>query len=350
MDTMMHKFPAGLRCIGDPYIVPRLVAIGPYHHSQKKLQMMEEVKSYFAKRTELDVEDMRKAVHSSVVEVARGKYIEDDTTKGIKHDKFAGMMLRDACFLLLYMEAYCRSWGEKDDPVVNPSLRRFLFSNRDSIGNNIMLLENQLPWPVIQALIDLVWQRRGSEPWSEVVSSYIVAMGNTFRVREISDGEVPYDLQIKTSPPPLLRRHKIESGVPAHSPADDKAQPQKPLLESGVPAHSPADDKAQPEKPLLHSCFPKKSLLLSCFHKKPRDTSISAITPMELEEIGVKLIPSGTDAFSDMDFVKGRLFQLRLRELSLAPLSLSNARASCLGNIFSKIGTLLLNVIDSASA
>jgi hypothetical protein len=54
---------------------------------------------------------------------------------------------------------------------------------------------------------------------------------------------------------------------------------------------------------------------------------------MELEEIGVKLIPSGTDAFSDMDFVKGRLFHLPLRELSLAPLSLSNARASCLVNM-----------------
>jgi hypothetical protein len=54
---------------------------------------------------------------------------------------------------------------------------------------------------------------------------------------------------------------------------------------------------------------------------------------MELEEIGVKLKPSGTDAFSDMDFVEGHPLGLRLRELSLVPLSLSDPRASCLVNM-----------------
>ncbi|KAJ1273916.1 hypothetical protein BS78_05G021900 [Paspalum vaginatum] len=246
------------------------------------------------------------------------------------------MMLYDACFLLLYMVAYTSSRGKKERYQVNPSMRRFLFSNRDSINNDIMLLENQLPWPVIQALMALVREEH-KRYLLTAVGQFIAGMGNEFKVS--AGGGVdfdhpnnkPYVWDDQNDPPPhllaLLRRYKTQQGrrKPAALPARRRHNPPLPP----PPTTTLDDERRQPLLDASNGYSRLKSETTQEDEDHHRFSVMPTVSPMELEEIGIKLKGSKTAAFSDMGFVQGR-FQ---SELSLAPLSLSTARASCLVNM-----------------
>lgn len=295
--TKMHRFPAGLRRMGIEDITPMVVAIGPYHHGALHLQKMEEVKCAAAYHyiTLMVHEKLPEKIYKE----ARGLYADDAMVVGMEDAddemvvgrkdadddredaKFRKMMFLDACFLLLYMDVSYRRFCDDERSTVSSSLRRFLFSYRGSIDNDIMLLENQLPWLVVVAVMDSL-QPTARSTLMESVGNFIVRMGNTFKIRQ--DAEIE-DFVWETNRPPaphllgLFRRHKTEPGSPI---------------------------------------------------KWPELNHISASSAIELAQMGIKLTASKTAAFTDMDIK--RKWPLSC-ELSLAPLSLNDARARCLINM-----------------
>ncbi|XP_039776285.1 UPF0481 protein At3g47200-like isoform X2 [Panicum virgatum] len=364
MDTMIHRFPPGLReIISRGYkfmVVPTFVAIGPYHHGKEHLEKMEAVKKaaarYLWERSQkleqavknaaayyylcqskgsgenlaLDgLDDATKAVVLAVND-ARGSYFADETGEGMSVTKdsarFAEMIICDACFLLLYMEAYVRSYGgeEAADDEVNESMRRFLFGNRHRINNDVMLLENQVPWRVIRVLMDL-----GSDLWLKgSVQHFVAAMASSFKIRESSELEL-YEWDDEKNPPPhllaLLRLHKIE-------------EPNKSIHRAAEPGGGTAsvDDGGDVENalqdPLINrdGTQPPSTSSTATQQAGNRQVVVSAISPRELQEIGIKLTANKTEAISDMGLEEGWLFFSRI---TLAPLSLSDATASWLVNM-----------------
>lgn len=83
----------------------------------------------------------------AVTHQARRLYTADDTVSGISPNKFAGIMFHDACFLLQYMHLA----SHLEDSRRPSPLQRFFLSNLSCINNDIVLLENQLPWLVMEA-------------------------------------------------------------------------------------------------------------------------------------------------------------------------------------------------------
>lgn len=161
--TKMHRFPAVLRGMGDEYITPMVVVIGPYHHGALCLQKMEEVKCAAAYHyiTLMDHDKIpetkmiRKEAHrlyaddamvvsredTADVDSEDSKLYADDVMVVSREDtadvdsedsKFQKMMFIDACFLLMYMDVSSRRFCDDERSTMSSSLRRFLFSNRGS--------------------------------------------------------------------------------------------------------------------------------------------------------------------------------------------------------------------------
>ncbi|XBI50710.1 hypothetical protein VPH35_114076 [Triticum aestivum] len=277
----MHRFPPSLRGLGCQYIVPRVVAIGPYQCGSPHLRQMEKVKHvaayHFIIRSGHSIEEVFGAV-VKVADQARRLYTDD----------------ADACFLLEFMLIVNR------EQLPCQELQRIFLSSAKHIYNDVMLLENQLPWLVVDTLMNF-----RSVPVKQKISN-------------MGDG-----LTNHTCPPHLLgllRFYKTSSktttkvGKKAHInqvfstlnrvKSGSIVEPNIDNMERNIPS-----DKKKPEE--THGSM---------------STSTSAI---ELAEIGIKLKASKSGSFTEIGIRKGPLFG----ELFLTPLVLSSTRTCWLVNM-----------------
>ncbi|OEL28745.1 hypothetical protein BAE44_0010236 [Dichanthelium oligosanthes] len=275
----MHRYPACLGAVDKCYSMPRIVAIGPYHHGLDHLMQVEKVKHAAAclcvKRSGRLLEELYEAVASTSDNV-RHLY-DKDVMAGIGYDDFRCMMFFDACFLVQYMLMRVTPRDEIDDE----SLHSFLSPNRIDIFHDVMLLENQLPWKVV-----------------ETVMSFMSASSLSKRfVRRMRHCMMPD------------YRHELPQ--------------RKPFIwyEGYRPPHLLG---------LLRYYIVGRSDDIEYTSSIPKNISIS-VSAMELAEIGIKLTANKTMELADMRLINqvGTLFA----ELSLPPLSLDRDCASHLVNM-----------------
>ncbi|TVU18400.1 hypothetical protein EJB05_34495, partial [Eragrostis curvula] len=177
--TTIEKFSASLQRFTKYSLsgTPIAVAIGPYHHDSPQLREMEEVKR-------AALEEFRRAA-SQPCEAARGKvlslvgsarrcyaggerYMKDDGA-------LAEMMFLDSWFLLQFMVSMC-----PDDPDAPPEedllmARAEVHTRINDIARDLLLLENQIPWFVLEALKDL-W------PTTVPVDKFLRLMASAFDI------------------------------------------------------------------------------------------------------------------------------------------------------------------------
>ena len=137
------------------------MAIGPYHYHNRnlpqRLMHAEKMKEQAAEHCVMQSrsrsrEVLFEAVVSAADDVhARGLY-DKDGMAGIERHDFHNMTFHDACFLVQYMLMQIkRSRGQKlDEWILHSS---FLGPNSADILHDVTLLENQLPWKVVEAVM-----------------------------------------------------------------------------------------------------------------------------------------------------------------------------------------------------
>ncbi|PUZ49938.1 hypothetical protein GQ55_6G019500 [Panicum hallii var. hallii] len=227
----------------------------------------------------------------SVAGAARGCYdAADPSVEGVGEADFAAMMFLDGCFLLQYMV-------DSDDAA--PVLRnRMTLSTGPSIQKDIFLLENQIPWLVLEALTEFM---------SVDVRRFVDGMGAKF---------LPAG---KAKPENGLRR-TLWGCTGRATKAADKSRG----------AGGSAEEQQYKPPHLLGflrftqvGSMPEDMVTYTAF---PRSLSSSAV---ELAEIGVVPTPSTEPWFGDVRVRRCHL----VGELLLSPVFLSEVTACWLVNM-----------------
>lgn len=149
----IFKVPQSFIDINGRCYQPFIVSVGPFHHADPRLKMIEEHKWRFLggllKRTQtkgLKLENLLAAVHPLEAK-ARDCY---STAISFTPDEFIELLVLDGCFVI---ELFRKFGGvvafERDDPLLSLSWV-YSFFLRDLIR-----LENQIPFFVLQRLFDL---------------------------------------------------------------------------------------------------------------------------------------------------------------------------------------------------
>ncbi|GMQ11073.1 hypothetical protein CsSME_00053841 [Camellia sinensis var. sinensis] len=85
----------------------------------------------------------------------------DKPIEGLTKSQFAEMMLLDACFILELLRGSANGWescGYASDPLVVFNLRGFI----PFIQQDLLMLENQLPFSVLHKFFTIVWDERAN--------------------------------------------------------------------------------------------------------------------------------------------------------------------------------------------
>uniref|UniRef100_A0ACD5X953 Uncharacterized protein n=1 Tax=Avena sativa TaxID=4498 RepID=A0ACD5X953_AVESA len=276
-----------------------MVAIGPYHCHRPELQAMEVVKKtapMFFCTEGVSPEQCERRV-TAVASDARSCY-DADSLEGVSDTDFVSMMVRDSCFLLATIHATM----SREEPDMLPVLCGAV-ANTSVVLTDMFLLENQIPWVVLQALMDL-------RPAVDL-SAFIAKMGMHVQSRIDRQARA---LELRNNRPAhLLGLFRLyQSGNPPVREWNNE-EPQSyhhdvSYLQSSAKT---AAAKKKKKKKGRTTQPPAASVL----DKLPLATSA-----IELSEIGIKLTLSKTAEFKDIGLTEGALFRkiympsLRLNE------------------------------------
>ncbi|CAK9185898.1 unnamed protein product [Ilex paraguariensis] len=157
---------------------PKIVSFGPYHHGKPELQEAEKLKAAvafdFINHSGMDPQEFYKKIVDFVV-IIRDCYLPG-STDAYDDVAFARMMFLDGCFLLGFIDNYMN----RGMSVVT-MLGNTLGSGRlGMFFGDFILLENQLPFLVIQALMSIRYRDDEGEKMIDnfLHSSYAPRMAN----------------------------------------------------------------------------------------------------------------------------------------------------------------------------
>ncbi|XP_075652309.1 UPF0481 protein At3g47200-like isoform X1 [Castanea sativa] len=153
----IYRVPDYLRKSKEEHYTPQVISIGPFHHDvyNVKLKTMEQRKLRYLKYFIQRVEDLQISLEKLVCtikeyeESIRCSYAE---TIQLKSGPFVEIILVDAIFILeLFWRYHSNDWASEDNGA---SLEPWLIT---AIRFDLILLENQLPFFILEKLFDLAF-------------------------------------------------------------------------------------------------------------------------------------------------------------------------------------------------
>ncbi|CAO2824709.1 unnamed protein product [Amaranthus hypochondriacus] len=182
----IYKVPRTLRNVNFRAYKPCLISIGPLNYGHKRLQGMQEQKlrylqNFLRRNEEKSLKDYLKALKDWEKD-ARDCYIEKIN---LSSDLFLEMLLLDGCFIIeFFLNWYWETLDEDDRIFGKPSLEHV-------IRRDLLLIENQIPFFILEGLYDLVFENESFESsiaLTDLTSEVLLGkkeLPKKFRKREI---------------------------------------------------------------------------------------------------------------------------------------------------------------------
>ncbi|KAJ7964939.1 hypothetical protein O6P43_014668 [Quillaja saponaria] len=154
-ECCIYWVPPHIRKVNDEAYTPKVISIGPFHSGKDRLQLMERLKLRYLKSF------LERAHHKSLEYWVA--YIKDLNPSirsyyaniiELSDDKLVKVTLVDACFILeLFLRNNSSGWTAEDGTMLKPWLST-------TMKVDLMLLENQLPFFVLQQIFNEAFPNR----------------------------------------------------------------------------------------------------------------------------------------------------------------------------------------------
>ena len=157
-ECRIYKVPYHLRKWNEEAYTPKVISIGPYHHNKEKFQTTEKHKvrcfRSFIRRAGINLENLVTTI-TEMEDIIRHCYVD---FAQLERDDFVKMIMLDATFILeLFLKDNLGEWT-RDDPM---HVEAWL---QDVVMHELLLLENQLPFFVIEKIYHLALPSRSNSP------------------------------------------------------------------------------------------------------------------------------------------------------------------------------------------
>ncbi|KAI4316306.1 hypothetical protein L6164_024298 [Bauhinia variegata] len=153
-ECCIYRVPYDIRRLNEDAYTPKVVSIGPFHRNNGRLKNMERHKLKYFKgfvdRSEAK-EDALVSLMEEIEASVRRCYSE---AVDLSREDFIKVILVDACFIIEHFWRFHYSEWVGDDPIV---LKPWLATN---VRLDLLLLENQLPFFVLEKLYNLAFASR----------------------------------------------------------------------------------------------------------------------------------------------------------------------------------------------
>ncbi|KAG5047567.1 hypothetical protein JHK86_016973 [Glycine max] len=156
-ECCIYKVPFSIRRHNEKAYTPEVVSIGPFHHGHPRLQDMEKHKLFyskaFLKRTQTTLDTLIGNIQEMEPEFRRCY----SHTLEFSKEQLVKIIFVDCAFILeLFYRFGSGEWKEDDMCLLKP----WLTSN---IACDLLLLENQVPFFVLERLFNLSFSTRGGD-------------------------------------------------------------------------------------------------------------------------------------------------------------------------------------------
>ncbi|KAF3945647.1 hypothetical protein CMV_027998 [Castanea mollissima] len=166
-ECCIYKVPKRLRKVNEQAYTPKLISIGPVHHNKGELKDMQMVKERYFKAFFSRISQGQKEF-ARIIESNNEKICEcyaPEISLHTENVNFVKMVLLDSIFIIeLFVRSYCRNQDNDDYIFSIPGLEDdYILSIpglRDGIMQDLILLENQLPF----FILDKLYQHHTSNP------------------------------------------------------------------------------------------------------------------------------------------------------------------------------------------